>query len=129
MADIGFQPYPGAEAAAAWFQKYAADAAAALRKLARRADLQMWITTDSFEDVLAFYRRLGQEQRQFAEGFLPNLRAKSGRGVEAAHVIFDGEASPVASKDYVSIQRPVIVSFEPLVVHEFTQISRYLVKQ
>jgi hypothetical protein len=129
MTDIGFVPYPSAEAAADWFQKYAADAAAALRKLGRRADLQMWITTDSFDDVLAFYRRLGQEQRRFAESFLPNLREKSGYSVEAAHVIFDGETSPVGSKDYVSIQRPVIVSFEPLVVHEFTQIARYLVKE
>lgn len=129
MTDRGFRPYPGAAVSPPWFQQYAADTASALRKLVKRADLQMWITADPFGEVLAFYRRLGQEQHQLADSLLQNLRARSGRDVEAAHVIFDGEASPVTSKDYVSLQRPVIISFEPLVVHEFTQIGRYLVKQ
>ena len=41
------------------------------------------------------------------------------------HVLFDGASSPVASKYYVGIQRPVIVQFEPLEVHDVTMIGLY----
>ena len=121
----GFQPYPGAQSSAPWFRKYAAETRAQLRQIDARADLQVWVTSDSFDKVLAVYSRLGKERAEFAETLAADLRATSGRDVKATHVIFDSAESPIASTNYVSIQRPVIVSFEPLVVHDVTQIALY----
>jgi hypothetical protein len=87
------------------------------------------MTTDAYDDVVAFYQARGRPHPDFANSFVANLRAKCRRDVEATHVVFDDAESPVTSANYVSIQRPVIVSFEPLVVHDVTQIGWYTVNK
>jgi hypothetical protein len=129
QAGRGFQPYPGADASAPWFKKYAADTIASLRSIMPGAELEMWITSDAFDKVAAFYKARGDERPEFAKTLVENLRAKSGRPVQATHVVFDGASSPVTSKDYVSIQRPVIVQFTPLEVHDMTVLARYRMKK
>jgi hypothetical protein len=125
----GFQPYPGADASAPWFKKYAADTKASLKSVMPGAELEMWIASDPFDKVAAFYKARGDERPEFAKSLVENLRAKSGRPVQATHVVFDGAPSPVTSKDYVSIQRPVIVQFTPLEVHDVTVIALYRQKK
>jgi hypothetical protein len=115
------KPYPRLRTEP-WFEKYAQEAAGSLRRLSRRANVQFSMTDDPFDAVLAFYKNSGTERPDFAKGFLSNLRAKSGRDVKATYVVFDGAASPLRSNYYVSIQRPVVVQFEPLEVHDVTQI-------
>lgn len=118
------QPYPRVRTEP-WFSKYAREAVTSLQKFTPGADVRMMMTDDSFETVLAFYKPLGTERPEFGRALLANLKARSGREVKATYVILDGAKSPVESKHYVALQRPVIVQFEPLEVHDVTQIMVY----
>jgi hypothetical protein len=122
------KPYPRVRTEP-WFDKYAREAMASLRKFSPGAEVEIWMTDDSLETVLAFYKPSGTERPAFAQPLIANLKARSGRDVKATYVIFDGATSPVESKHYVSIQRPVIVQFEPLDVHDVTQIMVYRVNK
>jgi len=113
-------PRVGAEP---WFDKYANDTRATLRRVLRGWNVQLWMTRDSFESVLRHYTAFGIERPDFAKSLISNLRTKSGREVRMTYVVFDGAANPLASKHYVCIQHPVVVSFEPLEVHDVTQIG------
>jgi hypothetical protein len=124
MADAGFKPYPRAYSRP-WFDKYARDARKSLRKLAPRAELELWLTDDSFDAVVGFYKALGTEQSGFGRSIARTQEAKIGRPVAMTHVLFDDATSPVSSRYYVSIQRPVVVQFEPLDVHDVTAIGLY----
>jgi hypothetical protein len=121
------KPYPRLQAEA-WFSRYALEALASIQKFTQGADVEIWMTHDSFETVRAFYRPFGSESPAFAQPLIANLRARSGHDVKATYVTLDGAASPVESKRYVSIQRPIIVQFEPLEVHDVTQIVLYRMK-
>lgn len=118
------KPYPRVQTEA-WFSRYALEAWASIRKLTQAAEVEIWMTHDSFETVRAFYLPFGSESAAFAQPLIANLRTRSGHDVKATYVTLDGAASPVASKRYVSIQRPIIVQFEPLEVHDVTQIVLY----
>lgn len=121
------KPYPRVQTEP-WFSRYALEALASLQKFTPGAQVEIWMTDDSFETVRAFYRPLGSERPGFAQPLIDSLRARSGRGVKATYVTLDGAASPVESKHYVSIQRPIVVQFEPLEVHDVTQIVLYRMK-
>jgi hypothetical protein len=108
-----------------WFNRYAREAVTSLQKFTPGADVRMLMTDDAFETVLAFYKPFGAERPEFGRALLANLKARSGRDVKATYVILDGAKSPVESKHYVALQRPVIVQFEPLEVHDVTQIMVY----
>ena len=106
-----------------WFDEYANDTRATLRRVLRGWNLQLWMTADSFEAVRRYYTAFGTERPDFAKSLISNFRTKSGRDVKMTYVVFDGAANPLASKHYVCIQHPVVVSFEPLEVHDVTQIG------
>jgi hypothetical protein len=112
-----------------WFEKYAKQARASIRK-SLALDVQLWMTDDSFEQVVAHYRGMGIERSAEFTKSLAKLHAeKSGREVKATCVIFDGAESPILSKHYVSIYHPVIVQYEPLEVHDVTAIGLYRMKK
>jgi hypothetical protein len=124
MAGADFKAYPGAYSQP-WFDKYARDARKSLRKLAPHAELELWLTDDPFDAVVGFYKALGTEQSGFGRSIARTQETKIGRPVAMTHVIFDEATSPVSSKYYVSIQRPVVVQFDPLDVHDVTAIGLY----
>ena len=75
---------------------------------ALRPDMKIaaWLSDDSFEQVLGFYRAIGKEYtppKKPAEGKLP-----SGQHLRKAFVIFDGASDLVTSHQWISIQRPFI---------------------
>lgn len=117
-------PYPHVRSEP-WFESYAREAIGALRRSSPRASVQCWMTDDRFDAVRSFYTGCGTERPEFAKAFLPNLKAQCGCDVSATYVIFDAASSPLKSKHYISIQRPVIVSFQPLEVHDVTQIMLF----
>jgi hypothetical protein len=119
-----FQRYPNVRTEP-WFDRYARDARRSLRRFSKGATLEMWITDDAFSQVVGFYKALGVERSEFTRSIARNHRTRIGRDVHMTHVILDGAASPVSSKHYVTIQFPVVVSFEPLEVHDVTAIARY----
>jgi len=122
------KPYPRVRTEP-WFDRYAREAKASLQKITPGAELDIWMTDDSFDKVLGFYKASGTERPEFAKALVLNLRNRSLRDVQVTYVVFDGAASPVASSHYVSIQRPVIVQFDPLEVHDVTQIMVYRMKK
>ena len=111
-----------------WFEKYQEQARESLRK-STGADLQMWMTDDSFDQVVRYYRAMGVERPEFAKSLAKMLSDKTGREVNATYVIFDGAEGPVLSKHYVSIQRPVVVRYAPLEVHDVTVIGLFRSKK
>ena len=125
---LEFKAYPSVHSEP-WADSYKKDAQAALRQSSPSAELDIWITDDSFEKVREFYLELGTERPEFAKPLTEMLSARSGRKVQATYVIFDGAASPVTSKDYVSIQRPVVPRFDPLEVRDVTAIARYRLRE
>ena len=122
------KPYPRVRTEP-WFDRYAREAKTSLQKFTPGAEVDLWMTDDSFETVLAYYKASGIERDGFGKPLVANLKARSGRDVHATYVVFDSAESPAASNYYVSIQRPVIVQFEPLEVHDVTQIMVYRMKK
>ena len=116
-------PYPRSRTEP-WFERYYEQARDAIRR-STGADLQMWMTDDSFEQVVTHYTAFGAERIEFSKPLAAMLSEKSGRPVKATYVIFDGSDGPVTSKRYVSIQRPVVVQYDPLEVHDVTAIALY----
>lgn len=116
-------PYPRSRTEP-WFEKYHKEARDAIRR-STGADLQMWMTDDAFEQVVTHYKAFGVERIEFSKSLAAMLSEKSGRPVKATYVIFDGADGPVQSKHYVSIQRPVVVQYDPLEVHDVTAIALY----
>ena len=125
---LEFKAYPSVRSEP-WADSYKKEAQAALRQSSPTAELDMWITDDSYEKVRDFYRTLGIERPEFARPLTEMLSARSGRKVQATYVIFDGADSPVTSKDYVSVQRPVVPRFDPLEVRDVTAIARYRLRE
>jgi hypothetical protein len=122
-ADPAPQPYPRTHRAP-WFDAYARSAQRVLRRVARDADVSLAVTSDPFDAVLAHYTAAGGLERPgFAQGIAATLRARTGRDVQATYVVFDGAANPLRSASYVSVQHPSVVAFDPLEIHECTQIA------
>jgi hypothetical protein len=112
-----------------WFEKYAKEARDSIRK-SLALDVQLWMTDDSFEQVVTHYRGMGIERSaEFAKSLAKLQSEKSGREVKATCVIFDGAESAILSKHYVSIYHPVIVQYEPLEVHDVTAVGLYRMKK
>jgi hypothetical protein len=112
-----------------WFEKYAKHARDSIRK-SLGVDVQLWMTDDSFEQVVTHYRGMGIERSaEFAKSLARWQSDKSGREVKATYIIFDGADSAVLSKHYVSIYHPVIVQYEPLEVRDVTVVGLYRMKK
>jgi hypothetical protein len=112
-----------------WFEKYAKQARDSIRK-SLALDVQMWMTDDSFEQVVTHYRAMGIERSaEFAKSLAKLQSEKSGREVKATYVIFDGAESAILSNHYVSVYHPVIVQYDPLEVHDVTAVGLYRMKR
>jgi hypothetical protein len=66
-----------------------------------------YLTPDSFDKVVAFYRDVGKEYTS------PNMQPEqlpNGEPIHRAFLIFDGAADPLSSKSWARIQHPFIGS-------------------
>ena len=62
-----------------------------------------YLTTDSFEKVVDFYKGLGKE---VTTAKAPDIRLPNGQEVRKKFLILDGAADIVHSKSWLSVQRP-----------------------
>ena len=86
-----------------WFEKYAKHARDSIRK-SLGVDVQLWMTDDSFEQVVTHYRGMGIERSaEFAKSLARWQSDKSGREVKATYIIFDGADSAVLSKPSLAL--------------------------
>lgn len=82
----------------------------ALKALPPGTQATYYVTNDSFEKVMEFYKRLGKEYTipgQTKGGKLP-----SGQELKQAIFIFDGAKDITTSKSWAKIQRPFIGGIE-----------------
>jgi hypothetical protein len=125
IAASEFKPYPGAHSTP-WLDKYKAEANKMLQQIGRdEPSVEMWITDDSYDKVRAFYAALGKEDAAFGAEVVKPQSDSTKRRVQATYVMFDGASSPIFSKYYVMIQRPVVLSYHPVDVRDVTLIGLY----
>ena len=100
VAGQGFKAYPGAK------KLPPATADAAPGSTAAGAEINSYLTDDSFEKVVAFYKGLGKESS------LPFMKKSqklpNGQEITRTWFIFDGAADIMTSKSWAMIQRPYI---------------------
>ena len=118
----GFKVYPGAT-------KYTPpdteETREALKLVPAGTVATHYVTNDSFEKVVEFYKALGQEYTM-PDGMkvhkLPN-----GQEVKQAYFIFDGAKKLWTSKNWIQVQRPFILSMgkdlQPHDVRDITVIN------
>ncbi len=99
-ADKAFELYPGATA-------YAPPETEANKQFSQSlrpgTKITAYLSNDSLEKVLAFYKRLGKEftPRNVIDDKLPN-----GQHLRKKFVILDGASNLLASREWVSVQHP-----------------------
>ncbi len=69
-----------------------------------------YVTNDSFEKVVAFYKGFAQEYTM--PGMPKNRKLPSGQDLKQAYFIFDGAKDLTTSKSWAQIQRPLIGSID-----------------
>jgi hypothetical protein len=125
IAASEFKPYPGAHSTP-WLDRYEAQANKVLQQIgADQPAVEMWITDDAYDTVRAFYAKLGKEDAAFGAQVVKPQSDSTKRHVQATFVMFDGATTPIASKYYVMIQRPVVLSYHPVDVRDVTLIGLY----
>jgi hypothetical protein len=67
----------------------------------------IYVTPDSFEKVVAFYKEMAKEYRMAGKTEKPR-QLPSGQEVKETYFIFDGARDLMASKLWIKIQRPYI---------------------
>lgn len=99
----GFKVYPGAT-------KYTPpqneNTKEFMENLRPGVTMTAYLTTDSFEQVVAFYKGLGREFASPKTHTSPKL--PNGQEVKKAFVIFDGAPTPMKSRSWVSVRRPFL---------------------
>lgn len=84
-----------------------------------------YITNDSFEKVVAFYKGFAQEYTM--PGMPKDRKLPNGHELKQAYFIFDGAKDLSTSKTWAQIQRPFIGSvgdnLEPLDIRDVTVIN------
>jgi hypothetical protein len=68
----------------------------------------VYMTTDSYEKVLQFYKALGKQLTMQGGEKMPVRKLPSGQVIKEAYVIFDGAADITSSTSWVKIQRPYV---------------------
>lgn len=99
-----FAEYPGAKLD----KKLTDKAQAASDKAGKKASTRAFSTSDSFEKVTAFYLKRGKPFKMKR----PPQKLEDGTVVKQAFFIFDGAESINGSKDWVSVQSPLIGEVE-----------------
>ena len=69
-----------------------------------------YVTNDSFEKVVAFYKGFGQEYTM--PGMPKSRKLPSGQELMQTYFIFDGAKDLATSKSWAQVQRPLIGSFD-----------------
>jgi len=100
-----FKPYPGAQV-----DEYTTEAVN--RRAASRAGEEMgrttiYVTTDAYEKVVAFYRRSGREF-VMPGGLAQPSDLPEGKKLRQIYLILDGAASLRTSRNWVKIQSPYV---------------------
>lgn len=95
-----FAEYPGSDLD----KKLTEKAQAMSDKAGKKASTKAFYTSDSFEKVAAFYLKRSKEFKMKR----PAQKLEDGTAVKQAFFIFDGAASINTSKDWVSVQNPLI---------------------
>jgi len=107
LAAQGFKVYPGAT-------KYTPPDTEENREMLKAIPAgtvaTAYITNDSFEKVVAFYKGLGQEY--VMPGMPKNRKLPSGQELKQTYFIFDGAKDLSASKSWAQVQRPLIGSID-----------------
>lgn len=107
FAADGFKPYPGAT-------KYTPPDTEETREMRKALPAgtvaTIYITNDSFEKVVAFYKGLDQEYTM--PGMPKNRKLPHGQELKQTYFIFDGAKDLTASKSWAQIQRPFIGSYD-----------------
>ena len=84
-----------------------------------------YVTNDSFEKVVAFYKGFAQEYTM--PGMPKNRKLPSGQELKQTYFIFDGAKDLSTSKSWAQIQRPLIGSIDdnlqPRDIRDVTVIS------
>src|SRR5579871_2226697 len=65
-----------------------------------------WFTSDSFEQVVGFYRSIAREY--IPPRAPPAEKLPNGQRLQKTFLIFDGAPDPASSKQWVSIQHPFV---------------------
>ena len=69
-----------------------------------------YVTNDSFEKVVAFYKGFAQEYTM--PGMPKGRKLPSGQELKQTYFIFDGASDLATSKCWAQVQRPLIGSFD-----------------
>lgn len=122
VAAQGFKAYPGVT-------KYTppdtAETREALKAMPPGTEVNIYLSADSFEKVVAFYQSGG---KQYDMPGMPKVRKlPSGQELKQTYFIFDGAKDITTSKSWAQIQRPFIGSIganlQPQDIRDVTVIS------
>jgi hypothetical protein len=103
-AGQGFKPYPGAV-------KYTPDTKetrVAMQSLPPGTTSTVYLTNDSFEKVVAFYKASAKEYK--IPGMPEGGKLPTGQELKKTILIFDGAADIATSKNWATVQHPFIGS-------------------
>lgn len=71
-----------------------------------------YVTNDSFEKVVSFYKGLAKEYTMSMPGMPKNRKLPSGQELKQTYFIFDGAKDLATSKSWAQVQRPLIGSVD-----------------
>lgn len=107
VAGQGFKVYPGATKIA---PPDTEQTRAVMKALPPGTEASYYLTDDSFEKVVAFYKGLAKEYKMpYAK---KGAKLPNGQELKEAYFIFDGAKDIVTSKSWAKVQRPYIGSVE-----------------
>ena len=108
-AGQGFRVYPGAKQ---FTPPDAKGAKEVLESLPPGSEIGTYLTDDSFEKVVAFYRGFAKEYSVPMPGLPKKGKLPNGEELKRAYFIFDGASDLTTSKNWAQIQRPYIGSID-----------------
>jgi len=107
VAAQGFKVYPGAKKLISPETKESKEAMASMPP---GTEINSYLTDDSFDKVVAFYRGVGRESSfPFVK---KNEKLPNGQEIKRTWFIFDGADDITASTSWAMVQRPYIGSVE-----------------
>ena len=108
-AGQGFKVYPGAKQ---FTPPDAKEAKEVLASLPPGSEIGTYLTDDSFEKVVAFYKGFAKEYSMPMPGMPKKRKLPNGQELKQAYFIFDGASDLTTSKNWAQIQWPYIASVD-----------------
>jgi len=96
-----FKVYPGAK-------KLEKESAEIAKTLPAGSEGSVYVTNDSYEKVVAFYKGIGKEYTM--PYMKKTTKLPTGQELMSVYFIFDGAASIATSKNWAKVQRPYVGS-------------------